>query len=210
MAHFPVFINIIKKKCVVVGGGKVAWRKVETLLRYEAWVEVVAEEICEEIARLLPEEQLHQREFQEEDLSGAVLAVAATASRELNHQVAVCCGKKHILVNVADAPEECTFLFPAVVKKGEISIGINTGGASPSVSGRIRKEIDGAVPEYYGDIARQMGVLRQYVKEHFSLEKDRRKILTEAAGQAFALERVLTQGEVDQILQSGYTEQKKE
>lgn len=210
MAHFPVFIEITNKRCVVVGGGKVALRKVETLLRYKAAVEVVAEKICEEIAVLLPQECLHQRAFQNTDLSGAVLVIAATASREINHQVAAWCERNHVLVNVADAPEECTFLFPAVVKKGEISIGINTGGTSPSVSGRIRKEIDEAVPEYYGDIARQMGALRQQVKERFPQEKDRRRILKEAAGRAFASGRVLTEEELEQILRSESAEHKKE
>ncbi|MCD8018828.1 MAG: bifunctional precorrin-2 dehydrogenase/sirohydrochlorin ferrochelatase [Clostridiales bacterium] len=200
MAHFPLFIDITHKKCLVVGGGRVALRKVETLLRYEAKVEVIAESICPEIREMLPADQIRYGGVTETDFEDAVLVVAATASREVNHRVYEACARDRIPVNVVDAPEECTFLFPAVVKRGDISIGINTGGKSPLVSSHIRKQIEEAVPDDYGEIAKQLGQLREYGKEHFPDETVRRAILKAAASEAFAKGGVLTREEIDKIL----------
>lgn len=223
MAYFPIFIEIEKKKCLVVGGGKVALRKVETLLRYDAQVHVVSREICEEIRALLPPENIHEEELLPspgdtnagellpecscgpewplpDHFTGAALVVAATGSREVNHRVAQFCRERRIPVNVADAPEECTFFFPAVVKKGDISIGVNTGGKSPTVSSQVRRDIEKAIPDYYEAIADQLGVLREYVKSHVEREPDRRKILKQAAASAFLNERILSQNEINTII----------
>lgn len=223
MAYFPIFIEIEKKKCLVVGGGKVALRKVETLLRYDAQVHVVSREICEEIRALLPLENIHEEELLPspgdtnagellpecscgpewplpDHFTGAALVVAATGSREVNHRVAQFCRERRIPVNVADAPEECTFFFPAVVKKGDISIGVNTGGKSPAVSSQVRRDIEKAIPDYYEAIADQLGVLREYVKSHVEREPDRRKILKQAAASAFLNERTLSQNEINTII----------
>ena len=230
MAYFPIFIEIEKKKCLVVGGGKVALRKVETLLRYDAQVHVVSREICAEIRALLPPENIYEGELlplpdamygsapqgslggvneapanafgksTADHFTGAALVVAATGSREINHRVAQFCREKRISVNVADAPEECTFFFPAVVKKGDISIGVNTGGKSPAVSSQVRRDIEKAIPDYYEAIADQLGVLREYVKSHVEREPDRRKILKQAAASAFLNERTLSQNEINTII----------
>lgn len=230
MAYFPIFIEIEKKKCLVVGGGKVALRKVETLLRYDAQVHVVSREICEEIRALLPLENIYEGELlplpdamhgsapqgssggvneapsnafgkiTADHFTGAALVVAATGSREVNHRVAQFCRERRIPVNVADAPEECTFFFPAVVKKGDISIGVNTGGKSPAVSSQVRRDIEKAIPDYYEAIADQLGVLREYVKSHVEQEPDRRKILKQAAASAFLNERILSQNEINTII----------
>ena len=223
MAYFPIFIEIEKKKCLVVGGGKVALRKVETLLRYDAQVNVVRREICTEIRALLPPENIHEEELLPSPgdtnagellpecscgsewplpdyFTGAALVVAATGSREVNRRVAQFCRERRIPVNVADAPEECTFFFPAVVKKGDISIGVNTGGKSPTVSSQVRRDIEKAIPDYYEAIADQLGVLREYVKSHVEREPDRRKILKQAAASAFLNERTLSQNEINTII----------
>ena len=223
MAYFPIFIEIEKKKCLVVGGGKVALRKVETLLRYDAQVHVVSREICTEIRALLPPENIHEEELLPSPgdtnagellpecscgsewplpdyFTGAALVVAATGSREVNRRVAQFCRERRIPVNVADAPEECTFFFPAVVKKGDISIGVNTGGKSPTVSSQVRRDIEKAIPDYYEAIADQLGALREYVKSHVEREPDRRKILKQAAASAFLKERILSQNEINTII----------
>lgn len=200
MACFPIFIDIKQKKCLVVGGGKVALRKVETLLRYGACVHVVAEQICEDICERLPANQRKSGHVTEEDIVDSAMVIAATSSRGTNHWIADICNKKGIPVNVIDAPEECTFIFPAVVQKGDISIGINTGGKSPILSQRIRKSIEKDIPDYYADLADQLGELREYVKTHFKKEEDRRAILKKAAARAFAQERTLSQEEINEII----------
>lgn len=173
-----------------------ALRKIETLLKYDAKVIVVAENICEEITDILPEESLHARQACKEDLKDAVMVIAATSSRCANHQIYEWCAELSLPVNVIDAPQECTFLFPSVVKRGDISIGINTAGKSPIISKQIRKNIEEAVPDYFAEIADQLGEVRRYVKEYISDEKDRRRILTNTAAKAFSLGRVLSEEEL--------------
>lgn len=200
MACFPVFIDIKQKKCLVVGGGKVALRKVETLLRYGACVHVVAEEICSEICEKLPPVQRREGHVTEEDIDGSSMVIAATNSRDTNHWISEICHEQNIPVNVIDDPKECSFIFPAVVKKGDISIGINTGGKSPILSQTIRKTIEKDIPDYYAALAEQLGDLRDYVKGHFKKEEDRKKILKCVAAEAFALERTLFPEEINEII----------
>lgn len=199
MAHFPIFIDIKHKKCLVIGGGTVALRKVETLLRYEADVQVIAKEVCEEITSLLPESSIRKGSAGEEDIRDAALVIAATSDRQANREAADVCHRLGILVNVIDAPEECSFIFPAVVVKGDISIGINTGGKSPLVSRKIRGNIEKAIPDSYEHIAAQLGELREIVKSRFPEEKDRRRILRGLAAEAFEKDRMLTREEINTI-----------
>lgn len=210
MMYFPVFTQIEGKRCLIVGGGKVAARKVHTLLQYGADIVVIAKKVCDEIKGVLPEKSIFEdfiknaeSDFLEKEIQKAVLVVAATSSREENHRAAELCHVYHILVNVADSEAESSFIFPSVVRKGNISIGINSGTGSPAVSKQIRRQIEKAVPDYYADIAIFMGELRQYVKANFEEEAMRRYILKTAAAKAFSKERVLTENEIKEIIRQG-------
>lgn len=208
--YFPVFTQIEGKRCLIVGGGKVAARKVHTLLQYGADIVVIAKKVCDEIKEALPEKSIFEdfiknaeSDFLEKEIQKAFLVVAATSSREENHRAAELCHAYHILVNVADSEAESSFIFPSVVRKGNISIGINSGTGSPAVSKQIRRQIEKAVPDYYADIAIFMGELRQYVKANFEEEAMRRYILKTAAAKAFSKERVLTENEIKEIIRQG-------
>ena len=213
MALFPMFVDISGRKCVVVGGGRVALRKVKTLLRYGGDVRVISKEICPEILALLPGTSCLLMNRTEEGCSGSglspeletlieesVLAVAASGDRQLNHQVAVFCGSRGIPVNVIDAPEECSFQFPSVVKRGEISVGINSGTNSPALTRLIRRKMEEDLPDYYGDLAEQLGELKDRIKAAFPEEKKRREILTTAAKEAFCRGRLLTEEELEDLV----------
>ena len=139
----------------------------------------------------------------EKEIHKAFLVIAATSNREENHHIAELCHTYNVLVNVADSEKESSFIFPSVVRKGDISIGINSGTGSPAVSKQIRKQIEKAVPDYYADIAVFMGELRKYVKANFIEESQRRYILKTAAATAFSEERVLTQKEIEEIIRQG-------
>ena len=185
MMYFPVFTQIEGKRCLIVGGGKVAARKVHTLLQYGADIVVIAKKVCDEIKEILPEKSIfedfiknEESDFLEKEIQKAFLVVAATSSREENHRAAELCHAYHILVNVADSEAESSFIFPSVVRKGNISIGINSGTGSPAVSKQIRCQIEKAVPDYYADIAVFMGKLREYVKANFKEESQRRYIFS--------------------------------
>ena len=210
MMYFPVFTQIEGKRCLIVGGGKVAARKVHTLLQYGADIVEKKKKVCDEIKEVLPEKSIFEdfiknveSDFLEKEIQKAVLVVAATSSREENHRAAELCHAYHILVNVADSEAESSFIFPSVVRKGNISIGINSGTGSPAVSKQIRRQIEKAVPDYYADIAIFMGELRQYVKANFEEEAMRRYILKTAAAKAFSKERVLTENEIKEIIRQG-------
>ncbi len=206
MALFPMFVDISKRICLVTGGGKVALRKVETLLKYGGEVRVISREICSGIRELLPDSSclVIGREIKARDLEdyikGAALVVAASGDRQFNQEVSRICREYRIPVNVVDAPQECSFQFPAVVKKGEISIGINSGTNSPALTRLIRRKIGEELPDYYGDLADQLGRLRITVRELFPEEKDRRAILGRAAEEAFSRGRIFTDQELKDLV----------
>ncbi|MHB1393402.1 MAG: precorrin-2 dehydrogenase/sirohydrochlorin ferrochelatase family protein [Clostridia bacterium] len=144
MSMFPLFIDLRARKCVVVGGGKIAARKIETLIDFNAEIVVISPEIIDEILELKQNGVLTHLEktYSEGDLEGAFLVIAATSDRAVNDRIAEEAGEKNIFVNVADDAERCTFIFPSVVKKNELIIGIITSGSYPALSKSIRKKIE--------------------------------------------------------------------
>lgn len=144
MVCFPLFVDLNDKTALVVGGGPVAARKARVLLDYGPRVLVCAPRFVPELEQLSGAELLRQP-FAPELLEGVSLAVAATDDRVLNRTVAQLCRKRSIPVNVADSREDSTFLFPAVVRRGRLSVGISTGGASPAAA-YVRRTLEGQLP----------------------------------------------------------------
>ena len=151
MVCFPLFVDLNDKTALVVGGGPVAARKARVLLDYGPRVLVCAPSFAPELEQLSGAELL-RRPFSPELLEGVSLAVAATGDREVNHWVSGLCRARSIPVNVADSREESTFLFPAVVRRGRLSVGISTGGASPAAAAYVRRTLEGQLPESLGPI----------------------------------------------------------
>ncbi len=140
MNYYPIFLNLNGKKAVVVGGGKVAQRKVIALLASGADVTVISPTLTKELLKSLLRERIRHipRVYRKNDLKGAFLVVAATDSPETNRKVSK---DAPALVNVVDVPAECNFISPSVVRRGQLLVAISTGGASPSCSRAIRKEL---------------------------------------------------------------------
>ncbi len=141
MTYYPVFLDLEGRKAIVVGGGRVAERKVLSLIEARASVIVISPHLTE---RLGKEKSLNRirhlpRRFREGDLEGAFLVIAATNSQETNRVIA---SSASCLVNVVDVPSECNFIAPSVVKRGPLTIAISTGGTSPAMSKSLRKEIE--------------------------------------------------------------------
>lgn len=185
MGHFPFFMEIAGKKGVVVGGGKVAARKVEKLLPFGACLTVIAPRIEEEIRvqkELLRQDAaasllLEERAFREEDLAEADFVIAATDDEELNGRIAAYCKAGRIPVNVVDDREKCTFFFPALVKRGNLTIGISTDGKSPLTAAWTRQEISDILPEWLGGVIDLMGQIRPMVMERVTDEDARKAVL---------------------------------
>lgn len=178
MGYFPFFIDIAAKKCVVAGGGMVAKRKVEKLLPYEPKITVVAPKICEEL-RCCEGITLVEREFEQADLEGAFLVIGATDSDAVNAEIFRLCTEKNILVNVVDDKEKCGFIFPALVKKGDVSIGISSSGSSPVFSKYLKEKIDEILSESELEKGRLLSDCREKVRRELPTERQRKAVFEE-------------------------------
>lgn len=177
MSYFPFFIDISDKLGLIVGGGKVACRKVIALSEFSARLRVVAIECCDELEEFAKDNEtieLNIRPFNENDLEDIDFCIAATANHELNENIARLCRDRKILVNVVDVKELCGFIFPAYIKKNEVVIGISSGGKSPLIAQEVRKNIEATLPENIGDYADFLGDVRQTVKSSVEGEKNRK------------------------------------
>ncbi|MDH4231397.1 MAG: bifunctional precorrin-2 dehydrogenase/sirohydrochlorin ferrochelatase [Nitrospirota bacterium] len=153
MNYYPAFLDLEGKKAVVVGGGRVAERKVLTLLRAGAEVTVVSPALTERLQKEKEAKRIRQvpRSYRQGDLDGSFLVIAATDSPEVNKKVA---GDAPGLLNVVDVPSECNFIAPSVVQRGPLVFAISTGGTSPALAKTVRKEIEKAYgPVFAGYLA---------------------------------------------------------
>lgn len=174
MSYFPMFIELNKKPCLVVGGGKVALRKVKVLKDFGAEVTVIAPVILQEIQSML-DVACVERPFCAKDARHQELVVAATDDPSLNHRISEICKAAHIPVNAADQQEDCSFIFPAYVKEGEVVAAFSSGGQSPAVVQYLKKEICPVLTPKLGEIANCLGSLREMVKSSIREETDRKQ-----------------------------------
>lgn len=179
MSYFPFFIDLQGQQGLIVGGGSVAFRKVQALLEFGAQLHVVSLEFCCALQELADQQEsarisLHKRAFQESDLEGRLFVITASSDETLNHRIAQLCRERQILVNVVDQKKDCSFYFPALVKREEIVVGISSGGKSPALAHRLRQKAETLIPDYYQDLNEQLGRLRERVLEDI-VEEDLRK-----------------------------------
>ncbi len=143
MKYYPVNLNIKDKLCVVIGGGKVAERKVMNLLRCEGRVRVVSPDLTDLLSKWASQRKIDYTcdDYRAGHLKGAFLVYAATSNRKVNAKIADDASKRKLLVNVADSAKASTFILPAVLRKRGVSIAVSTDGVSPATSVRIRDRI---------------------------------------------------------------------
>ena len=165
MPHFPMFVDLKNKRVVVVGGGTVALRKLQKLAPFGARRVVIAPEILPAI-QAMDGVALLRRRFRRADLDPRpALVIAATDDRRENHRIALLCRRRHIPVNVADDPQACSFLFPALITEGSFSAGISTGGASPAAAAFLKERMREQLPDHLGEILAWMEAQRPAVKQ---------------------------------------------
>jgi len=171
---FPIFVKLAGRKCLVVGGGPVAEGKLEGLLASGANVVIVAPAVTEKIVRWSDEQRLvwHARRFEASDLEGAFLVVTASGVDAVNEAVFREANARGILCNSVDEPERCHFYYPAVVRRGPLQIAISTGGLSPSLASRLRRELEAQFGPEYERWVEQLGALRE---KAFACRKDPRR-----------------------------------
>ncbi len=167
MKYYPVFLNISGKKCVVVGGGEVALRKVKMLLECDGKVTVVSPKPHPEIAKLSKEGEIHlvRRDYEAEDLRDAVLAVASTNVKEINRKVADEARKEGVLLNVVDDPEQSDYIVPSFFQRGDLTIAISTGGTSPALARKMRAKLEQDFGKEYASLLSLIGEVRSVLKK---------------------------------------------
>ena len=152
MRHFfPVNIDIKNQKCLVVGGGCIAERKVLSLIECEADVVVVSPKITSALTKLAQEGKIKyiKRGFNESDLKDSFIVICATNNQLLNEEIGKKCKSRRLLVNVVDYPPLCNFLVPAVIHQGNLCVSISTSGASPTLARKIKDDLKKSFgPEY--------------------------------------------------------------
>ncbi len=178
--YYPISLSLEGKPCLVVGGGQVALRKVKSLLDAGARVSVVSPEFCEGLRKLKGVRRIKRR-FVDGDVAGAVLVYAATNDAPLNAAVAAAARKRGALVNVVDTPGECDFIVPSTLNRGEMTISISTGGASPALARRLRLELERLFPKSYGRFVALLARLRAEVARSVPDPARRRAALQQLA-----------------------------
>lgn len=182
MTRFPLYIDIKDKKAVIVGGGRVALRKGDMLAGFGADICVISPKICEGLklmerqGRLCCERKtLNSGEF--DRLNSAFMVICATDDRRLNHEIACYCHKWHIWVNCADSEVDSSFLFPSIVRRNEIVIGISSSGGVPALTRHLRQIIERVVPEWYGELEQSLRDRRDALKQSgLNREQKREKL----------------------------------
>ena len=166
MPYYPMFLNISGKRCVVVGGGKVALRKVRALLEHGASVDVISPDLCPELIDLVQREQVRasRRHYQPGDLRQAFIAIAATDNSDVNQQVVKEARSEAVLVNVADDLENSDFIVPSYVHRGGITIAVSTDGRSPALARKIRTRLEKELADEYAPLAKLIGEVRAEVR----------------------------------------------
>jgi siroheme synthase-like protein len=139
-SHYPIFLDLKDRPVLVIGAGKVALRKTRGLVEAGAKVTVVAPDVLPDFDDL-PVRVL-RRPFRAADLTGVVLVFAATNDRQVNHRIGIAAKGRGVFANIADSAEECDFLVPARVHRGDVQVAISTGGQSPRVSKDLRQKLD--------------------------------------------------------------------
>jgi len=170
MDYLPLFLQLRSQPAVVVGGGRVAVRKVELLLKCRSDVTVVAPELRDELRELVLRGELHHiaGRFQPAHLDGAVVVVAATSRRDVNAAVSAAARERRIPVNVVDDAELSTFIFPAIIDRSPIIAAVSSGGQAPVLARRVREQIEAVLPARLGALARFMGERRKAVQQSLS------------------------------------------
>ncbi len=171
---YPMMMDIKGRNCLVVGGGDVAARKAEMLVKCGASVKIVAPELDASLAPLVDDGRIThlKEEYDPRHLEGISLAIGATDSGEVNRKLYDDASEKGLPVNIVDVPELCSFIVPSIVEQGDLLIAISTSGKSPAMSKRIRKELQKTFGAEYAKMLRLMGEMREILT---GLEPDYKK-----------------------------------
>jgi siroheme synthase-like protein len=167
IVYYPIFFNTQGKKCVVIGGGNVALRKIKILLECRAKVTVISPKPHPEISKLSEERaiRLIDRDYKAGDLKDAVIAIAGTDAKKVNRKVADEARKAGVLVNLADDPERSDFIIPSFFRRGNLTVAVSTSGISPALAKKIRAKLEKSFGVEYALLLSVIGEVRSAIKK---------------------------------------------
>ncbi|MHB1377440.1 MAG: precorrin-2 dehydrogenase/sirohydrochlorin ferrochelatase family protein [Candidatus Humimicrobiaceae bacterium] len=172
---YPILLKLKNKKILVVGGGKIAERKVIRLLKAEANILLVSPDITDSLQKFVDEKKIvyNKRKFTKGDLKNAFLVIAATNDKKVNHLIFRESEKNKILVNVIDEPDYCNFYVPSVIDRGDLLVAISTKGKSPAFARILRKKLEEYLPDELSKEVALLGDLREEQKSKNAEEREK-------------------------------------
>jgi len=201
MPYFPLFIDLTDRPCLIVGGGRVACRKAEKLLPYKPKLTIVAPHVCPEL-EAIPGITILRRPYTAADVNGMSLVIAAAGEQAVNRAVSRDCRTRNIPVNVVDDKDSCTFLFPCLVRQGELSVGISTGGASPTAAIWVKNQIEDLLPSRFDEILLWLEALRPRLKFELPDENRRAALFSALFHACLEKGRALTEDELTVLMEA--------
>lgn len=177
MKYYPIYLDVTDKRCVVIGGGDVAERKVERLLEFGACVVVVGKNLTRTLEGMKQEGRIEHinADYTVNRIDGAFLVIGATDSDDVNSAISRDAKQKGILVNIVDDPDKCDFILPSLFTRGDLLISISTGGKSPALAKKIRQEIEKHYGPEFRLLVSIMGTLREkLLKKGYSSDENKR------------------------------------
>ena len=177
--YYPAMLDLKNKICAVIGGGTVAFRKCKALLECGAVLKAVSPEFQKEFNELDTKHISFIKDvYKKQYIEDCYLVIAATGEKEVNREIHHYCGENNILVNVIDEPELCTFIAPAYLRRGDLTIAVSTGGKSPALARKIKEDIAKNYNEEYSEYIKMMGLIRTEILKKNYPPGERIKILT--------------------------------
>jgi len=166
MGYYPVLLDLAGRRCLMVGGGSVAERRVDALLAAGAQVTVISPRVTQPLAALAAEGRigLESRGYREGDLAGNDLVFVATDAGEVNAAVAREARERGLWINATDDPAHCTFILPALVRRGDLTVAVATGGTSPALARAVREELEAYLTAEYATLAAIAAEARREVR----------------------------------------------
>jgi len=163
--YFPIFINLNKFHCLIVGGGKVAYRKALSLLDFNANITVISPKFCKPLIELASADKIKiiNKSYSKEIIKNFKIVICATNNEEINKTIYRDCVKEDILINVVDAPAMCDFIMPANIKRGDLTISVSSQGKAPFYVKVIKKKLEAVISPKYSEIIQLASQFRNHL-----------------------------------------------
>lgn len=179
MSYFPAFLKLDNKKILIVGGGYIAYEKLEHLLDFSSNISIIALELSDDMKRVIEEKSLNfeQRGYQKGDIKDFAIVIVAVDDIPLQARIFAESKEYNCLCNSVDSVDYCDFIFPSYIKKDDLTIAVSTSGASPAVAKHLRKYLQELIPSSIGEFLQEMKDLRKSLPKG----KERMKMLDKKA-----------------------------